>query len=225
MRLGESGEAQAAAIANSAGLIFELVAGPSEMKRGFELHAVANDFTFSHVNDRRDNLDFCLGLGSFVDHLLEGPVIVGAAIWITGAVFEDGADIDGVNADDFGPANGCGEKVSVAERNVSDGDGEGRGGGGRQVFGNGNVRVGEGGTADLGENVEMDKEAMGGGDGVEIGDFVESAAFAALGTLAVGAVKEGEAVGVCGVGYCSGYARVHTAAEQDDGGGLGVEVR
>jgi len=66
---------------------------------------------------------------------------------------------------------------------------------------------------------------MGGGDGVEVGDFVESAAFAALGTLAVGAVKEGEAVGVCGVGYCSGYARVHTAAEQDDGGGLGVEVR
>jgi len=126
------------------------------MKRCFELQATANDFTFSHVNDRRDNLDFCIRLGAFVDHLLEGPVIVGAAIWITGAVFEDGADIDGVSVDDFGPANGCREKVSVAERNVSDGDGEGCGGGGRQVFGNGNVRVGEGGAADLGENVEVD---------------------------------------------------------------------
>ncbi len=195
------------------------------MKGRFELQATANDFIFSHVNDRRNDFDFSLGLGAFADHLLEGFVVVRTAIWIAGAVFEDGADIDGVSAEYFGPANGSGKKVRVAEGDVGDGDGGACGGGKREaVFGDGEARIGEGGAAYLGKSVEVDEESLGGGDGVEIGDFLEGAAFAALGALPVGAVEKGEAVWVFGAGDGSGDAGVHPTAEQDDGGGLGVVV-
>src|ERR1700683_1213692 len=117
----ESSEPQPATIAYAAGLIFELIAGPGEVERRFELCAATDDFAFAHVDDRGGDLDFRFWLGALADHPLEGFVILRAAVGITGTVFEDGADVDGVRVEDFGPGDGGREEVGIAGGDVGDG--------------------------------------------------------------------------------------------------------
>src|ERR1700722_4495180 len=114
--------------------------------------------------------------------------------------------------------------MRVAERDIGDGDVAAvRGCGGvKLIFGNGDVLVGEGGPADGAEVIELDDQAAIGGDGVEVGDFDEGAAFAGLRALAVAGVEECDAVfSMAGDGFGGADAGVHAAAEKDDGGWVG----
>ena len=82
--------------------------------------------------------------------------------------------------------------------------------------------VGECGAADGAEVIEMDDQAAIGGDGVEVGDFGEGAAFARVSALAVTGVEKGDAVlAVTRDGFGSADAGIHAAGEEDDGGGFG----
>ncbi len=57
------------------------------------------------------------------------------------------------------------------------------------IFGDGDGLVGEGGAADGAEVIELDDQTTVGWNGVEIGNFVEGAAFARLRALTVACVK------------------------------------
>src|ERR1700722_4041465 len=132
------------------------------MQRSAQFDAAANDLVFLQLDDRRDDVDFGFGARAFANHVLEGAVILGAAIGIAGAVFGNCADVDRIGADGFGPAHGDAQKVRITERNVGDGNFAGARvgvGSGRRVeliFGDGDVLVGEGGAADGAEVIELD---------------------------------------------------------------------
>src|SRR5579871_5249037 len=92
------------------------------MQRGTQLDALANDFAFSERDDGCLYLDVCLRARAHADEFLKDAIVFGAAIGIAGAVFGDGADINGMSAKDLGPAYGDGKKMGVAKRDVGHGD-------------------------------------------------------------------------------------------------------
>src|ERR1700685_804520 len=120
------------------------------MQRGAQFDAAADDLAFLQLNDRSDDVDLRFRARDFANHILEGAVILGAAVGIAGAVFGDRTDVDRIGADGFGPADGDGKKMRVAEWDVGDGNFASVRSGWRVelIFGDGDVLVGESRTAD-----------------------------------------------------------------------------
>jgi len=189
------------------------------MERRRQFKAELNDLAFSHMDEGCEYLDGAVaGAGS--DELLEGLVVGGAAVGIAGAILLDGPDDDVGGAEDFGPADGGGEEVGVAEGDVGDGDGFAYWLGVGCVMGrNGDsdVGVGEGGSADLSEDVDAEGQELDAAEGM--GDGAGALEFALLGALAVAEV-EGVGVEVAG-GEGGADGGVHAAGEADDGAGPG----
>src|SRR3984885_2365413 len=160
------------------------------MQRSAQFDAAADDLVFLELDDRRDDIDLRFRARAFANHVLEGAVILGAAVRIAGAVFGDRADVDRVRALGFGPAHGHAEKMRVAERDVGDWNFADVWCGRRVelIFGHGDVLIGEGGSADGAEVIELDAQTTIGRYGVEIGDFGKGAAFARLRALAIAGV-------------------------------------
>src|SRR5262249_20015643 len=93
------------------------------------------------------------------NQLLERFIVLGPAIRVAGTVLSNRSDVERARADGFRPTDADAQKMSVAKRDVSHGDGAGPPR--RQViFRDGHARMGERGTANRGEIVEPDGEAI-----------------------------------------------------------------
>src|ERR1700722_20049681 len=90
------------------------------MQRGAQFDAAPDDLAFLQLDDRRDDVDLRFRARAFANRVLKGAVILGTAVGIAGAVFGDCTDIDRIGADGFGPADGDGKKMRVAEWDVGD---------------------------------------------------------------------------------------------------------
>jgi len=212
--LRKSAEAKETTIAFTASQVFALIAGPSEAEGSAEFSALVNDFTFFHVDDRRDDLDVRVGLGADADQLLEDLVIFGAAIGVAGTVFGNSSDVKSASADGFRPTDTDAEEVCVAKGDVGNGNFACTGVG-ELIFGDVDAIVGQRGAADGAEMLEFCDQALL--NVVEVGDFVEGAAFAQFGALTVGGMKQRDVVWpVALASDSSANAGIHASAEEND---------
>src|SRR4030095_10175038 len=101
-RVGDSGfsktpQAQGAAVAPAAGPLAALVTRPGEMQRGTQLVASADDFALFYVNDGRHDLQTGFGTSPHANKLIESLIVFGSTVRVTGAVFSDSPDEDGLS--------------------------------------------------------------------------------------------------------------------------------
>src|SRR3954453_7473385 len=89
----ERAQAQDATVANAAGFALFSVTRPGQLQGRAQLEATADDLSLTECDERSRDLDACL-FRAHPDHLVEGVVVLGAAIGITGAILRDRADID-----------------------------------------------------------------------------------------------------------------------------------
>src|SRR5450755_2224757 len=136
------------------------------MKGRAELEAFANDGAFFEGDDWRDDFDAGFRTRADANQFLEDAIVFRAAIGIAGAVFSNGADVDGVSADGFRPADRYGKKVGVAKGHV--GDRNFGGVLGVLIFGDFYILVGERRTANGSKVIELDEQTIF--YGVKIGD-------------------------------------------------------
>src|ERR1700680_4041946 len=150
IRLGKGPLAQPATVACSAGLVFELVAGPGELERRAQPRPASHDLALAHADDGRRDLNLRLRARPGGHQLRKHAVIFLPAIRIAGAILRHGADENRRGPDHLRPAHRRGKKMGVAKRNVGDGDsGRALRRGSRILLGNGNPRVGPPRPADL----------------------------------------------------------------------------
>ena len=158
------------------------------MQRGAELDALANDFAFLQGDYRRSDFNICFRAGACANQFLKDTMIFRAAIGIAGAVFRDRADVDGVSADDFRPADRYGKKMRVAKRDVCDGDFVGL----RMVrnmlmLRDGDAPVGKRGASDSSKMIQLNDQPVG--HMIKIGDGFECLALALLRALPITGVQ------------------------------------
>src|SRR4029453_18286200 len=81
-RLGETAQPQPAGLADAAGVVLRLVAGPGLLERRAPFEAGAHDPGLGEADDRRHDLDACLGPRAQADGLLVGPIELRPAVGV-----------------------------------------------------------------------------------------------------------------------------------------------
>src|SRR5262245_16916521 len=153
-----------------------------------QLVASADDFAFFHVNDRSHDLQSGFRASSHPNKLIEGLIVFGPTVWVTGAVFSDSLDKDCLRTQNLAPGSGNGQEVGVAEGNVA-----GRDVGACQVrLFNRNSEVGQARTADLAQVVQFGDKAMP--HLVVICNRFKSLPLSFLSSLAIRNMQEGQRV-------------------------------
>src|SRR3954463_1283401 len=89
----EGAQAQHATIAGATGFALFSVTRPTQLQRRAQLEAATDDLSLAKCDERSLDLDASL-FGADSDHLVEGVVILRAAIRVAGAILRDGADVD-----------------------------------------------------------------------------------------------------------------------------------
>src|SRR5262252_5192490 len=92
------------------------------MQRSAELAGLAHDLAFLQRDHGSDDFDLRLWARAYANQFLKDPVVLRAAIGITGTILRHCANINGASADGFGPTHGDGKKMRVAKRHVGDGN-------------------------------------------------------------------------------------------------------
>jgi len=186
------------------------------MQRGAQLDALANDFAFLQADHRRGDFNICFRAGAYANQFLKDAIIFRAAIRIAGAVFRDRANVDGISADDFSPADRYGKKMGVAKRDVGDGDFADV-----SVVRNvlmlrdGDAPVGKRGASDGAKMIQLNDQPVG--HMIKIGDGFERLALALLSALSITGVQQRDVFrAVSPYGHRRTNARIHAAAEQHD---------
>src|SRR3954468_8721062 len=181
-------QAQDTTVANATGFALFSVTRPGQLQGRTQLQSAADDLSLAECDERRGDSDVrCFG--AHTNELVEGVVVLGAAVRVAGAVLRDRADINLFRAQHLGPTYRSGKKMRVAERNVGNGNLFADVGG----FGDSDVLIGKRRAADLREAAVLDEHARG---NVEpVADFCERFAFACFGALAVADVHGSN---VCG---------------------------
>src|SRR3954464_10614572 len=114
-------QAQDTTVANATGFALLSVTRPGQLQGRTQLQAAADDLSLAECDERRGDSDVrCFGAD--LDQLVEGVVVLGAAIRVAGAVLRYGADVDLFRAQHLGPTYRSRKKMSVAERDIGDGN-------------------------------------------------------------------------------------------------------
>src|ERR1700722_7659488 len=185
------------------------------MQRGAELDALANDFAFLQGDHRRGDFNICFRAGAYANQFLKDKIIFRAAIGIAGAVFRNRADVNGVSADDFSPADRYGKKMGVAKRDVRDGDFVCA-----SCFRNmlmlrdGDAPVGKCGASDGAKMIQLNDQPVW--HMIKIGDGFECLALAILRALPITSVQQRDMLRAVSLyGNRRAYTRIHATTEQD----------
>src|SRR3954463_16565402 len=89
----ESAQAQDTTVANATGFALFSVTRPRQLQGRAQLQSAADDLSLAECDERRGDGDVCC-LGTDADDLVEGVVVLGAAIGVAGAVLRNRADIN-----------------------------------------------------------------------------------------------------------------------------------
>src|SRR6185369_7730423 len=206
----EGAQAQDTTVANATGFALFSVTRPGQLQGRTQLQSAADDLSLAECDERRGDRDV-RGFGTNADHLIEGLIVLGAAVGISGGVLRHRADVNLIRSEHLRPTDRGRKKMRVAERNVGDGNFFADVGG----FWDGDVLVRERGAADLREAAVLDEHA--GSDGEPVADLGEGFTLTGLRALAVADVHGSNARGAVFVrSYSGADGRVHTPAEEHD---------
>src|SRR6266404_5899192 len=117
----ERPQAQDTTVANAAGFALFSVTRPGQLQGRPQVEATANDLSLAKCDERSRDLDASL-FGADADDLVEGLVVLGAAVGVAGAILRDRADVDLGCSQNLCPTYRRGEEMRVAEGDVGDGD-------------------------------------------------------------------------------------------------------
>ena len=171
-----------------------------------------------HRNQRRHHPD-CSFFGARFHNFIERPIILRPAIGIAGTVRLNRSDVDFFGSQHFRPTDGDGEKMRIAKRDIGDGNAGPAMPEGESLamrFGNGNARIGEGGSADGAQSFIAHQQPVA--NFQPVADAFEGAPFALFGALPVADMDGGRMVVACRKRRTN--AGIHAAAQQDDGARL-----
>src|ERR1039458_9939952 len=141
-----------------------------------------------HRNERRRHADRSI-FRARSHHFIERSIILRPAIGIAGTIGLDRSDVDLFGSQHFRPTDGDGEKMRVAERDVGHRNADGRADADAVRFGNGNVRIGEGGSADRAQSFIAHQQPVANSEPVT--DAFEGPPFALFSALSVAALDGG----------------------------------
>src|SRR3954453_3438408 len=117
----EGAQAQNTTVANATGFALFSVTRPGQFQGRTQLQSAADDLSLAECDEWRGDCDVrCLV--AHADDLVEGVVVLRAAVGVAGAILRDRANINLFRAQHLGPTDRSGKKMRVAERNVGDGN-------------------------------------------------------------------------------------------------------
>src|SRR5690242_2082237 len=215
--LRERLQSQQATVARSAGSVLILVARPRQMQRRAQLHSFPYNLAFLHRDHWSRDFYSRLWTRSHSHQLLKNLVILRTAIWIAGAVFCDGSDINRARAYRFRPAHRHGKKMRVAKWYVGYGNSASiRPRGSKFIFRHGNLRVRERRSANGPEMIQLHHESMA--HAIEIRDRFERLALALLRALSISRMEQRNVPRVVPLpSNRRAHAGVHSPAEKHHG--------
>src|SRR4051812_41345889 len=98
----EGTQAQDATVANATGFALFSVTRPGQLQGRTKLQSAADDLSLAECDERRGDSDV-RGFCTHADDLVEGVIVLGAAIGVAGAVLRDRADVDLLRPQHLGP--------------------------------------------------------------------------------------------------------------------------